>query len=221
MSKQRVGPYEFASDLPLNGIEPGTNLLVAGPTMGGARRLALRLVADATDRGEGMLLVSTDKGSRKVLSECDGLCTDLERSPVGVVDCVSSGSGRGQFADSIETVSSPGDLTGIGIGFSGLYQNIHQSGTERVRAGLYSISTLLMYADFQTVSRFIHTVSGRIAATNGLGVFLIDPATQDEKVVSTMTQLCDAKVDVRERDDGGSELRVRGLRDQPRDWTPF
>ncbi|UPV73451.1 hypothetical protein M0R89_12965 [Halorussus limi] len=221
MSERRARPYEFADDLPLGSIEPGTNLLVAGPAMGGARRLALRLVAEGNDRGEGMVLVSTDKASGKLLSECDGLCTDLGRSPLGVVDCVSRGSGSGRFADRVETVSSPGDLTGIGIEFSGLYQNIHRAGTERVRAGLYSVSTLLMYADFQTVSRFVHTVSGRIAATDGLGVFFIDPATQDQKVVSTVTQLCDARVDVRERDDGGSELRVRGLRDQPREWTPF
>lgn len=221
MSKQRPAPYEFADDLPLGGVEPGTNLLVAGPTMGGARRLALKLVADGSDRGEGLLLVSTDKASAKILSECDGLCSEFGSSPLGVVDCVSKGSGSGRVADSVETVSSPGDLTGIGIEFSGLYQNIHRSGTERVRAGLYSLSTLLMYAEFQTVSRFVHTVSGRIAATDGLGVFLVDPATQDEKVVSTMTQLCDARVDVRARDDGASELRVRGLRDQPRDWTAF
>jgi hypothetical protein len=78
-----------------------------------------------------------------------------------------------------------------------------------------------MYADFQTVSRFIPTVGERVAAPDGLGVYLIDPATPHEKDVSTETQFCDARVDVRERDDGQSELRVRALRDRPREWTLF
>lgn len=137
------------------------------------------------------------------------------------MDCVSKKQGREQTSERIETVSSPGDLTGIGIEFSGLYQNVHQETTERVRAGLFSLSTLLMYTEFQTVSRFVHTVAGRIAATDGLGVFLIDPATQDERVVNTITQLCDGRVDVRERGDGTREMRVRGLADQPREWKPL
>jgi hypothetical protein len=221
MSQRQTGRYEFGDDLPVSGVAPGTNLLVSGPAMAGSRDLALRLVTDGNDRGEGMVVVTTNKGGEKVLAECEGLCESLERHRFGIVDCVSQQHGRERFAERIETVSSPADLTGMGIEFSSLYQTVHRSSAERVRAGLYSISTLLMYNEFQTVSRFVHTVGGRIAATDGLGVFLIDPTTQDERVVNTMTQLCDGRVDVRERDDGTRELRVRGLSDQPREWTPF
>lgn len=220
MSQRQTDRYEFGDDLPIGGVEPGTNLLVSGPTMAGTRDLALRLVTAGNDRDEGMMLVTTNKSGEKVLSECEEFCGSLERSRFGIVDCVSKQQGRERFSEQIETVSSPGDLTGIGIEFSGLYQTIYRAGSERVRAGLYSLSTLLMYSEFQTVSRFVHTVSGRIAATDGLGVFLIDPSTQDERVVSTMTQLCDGRIDVRERDES-RELRVRGLSDHSREWTEF
>jgi len=33
VSKRRPAPYEFTDDLALGGVEPGTNLPVAGPTM--------------------------------------------------------------------------------------------------------------------------------------------------------------------------------------------
>ncbi|NEU56630.1 hypothetical protein [Halorussus sp. MSC15.2] len=221
MTQRQTSAYEFADDLPIEGVEPGSNLLVAGPTMGGARDLALRLVTAGSDREEGLVLVTTTKSGGKILSECDKLCTGLQQSTFGVVDCVSKKQGREQTSERIETVSSPGDLTGIGIEFSGLYQSVHRETTERVRAGLFSLSTLLMYTEFQTVSRFVHTVAGRIGATDGLGVFLIDPSTQDERVVNTITQLCDGRVDVRVRGDGTREMRVRGLADQPREWTPF
>lgn len=221
MSQRESRPYEFGGSLPIREVETGTNLLVAGPAMSGARDLALRLVTAGNDRGEGAVLVTTNKGGEKLLSECAGLCGELRRSSFGVVDCVSKQLGRERFADRIEPVSSPGDLTGIGIEFSGLYQTVYRETTERVRAGLFSLSTLLMYAEFRTVSRFVHTVCGRISATDGLGVFLIDPSTQDERVVSTITQLCDGRVDVRGREDGGGELRVRGLEDQPYGWMDF
>jgi KaiC/GvpD/RAD55 family RecA-like ATPase len=220
MSQSEAEPYEFGDDLPISGIEPGTNLLVSGPTMAGTRDLAFRLVTDGNDRNEGMVIITTNKGGEKVLSECEGFCGDFELSQFGIVDCVSKQHGRDRFSERIETVSSPGDLTGVGIKFSGLYETIHRTGSERVRVGLYSLSTLLMYSDFQTVSRFVHTVSGRIAATGGLGVFLIDPSTQDERVVSTMTQLCDGRIDVREHD-GNREFRVRGLSDHSRKWMEF
>lgn len=221
MSQRHARKYEFGSEVPLDDIEPGTNLLVAGPSMGGVRRLALRLVTDGNDRGEGMLAVTTTKSGEKVRDECKRLCGSLDRSRFGIVDCVSQQQGSRRTPEYVETVSSPGDLTGIGIEFSGLYQRVHRNGNERVRAGLFSLSTLLMYAEFRTVSRFVHTLTGRISATDGLGVFLVDPTTHDERVVNTIAQLCDARIDVRESDGGGPELRVRGLPDQPNGWTTF
>lgn len=221
MSQQHVRPYEFDDDIPLRGIDAGTNVLVAGPSMSGARTLALRLVTAGSTRGEGTLVVTTNKTGKKVIDDCERLREDLDRHRFAVVDCVSEQQGRSGSADCVETVSSPGDLTGIGIELSSLYQTIYGASSERVRLGLFSISTLLMYTELRTVSRFIHTVTGRVTATDGLGVFFIDPTTQDERAVNTLSQLCDARIDVRDADGGGSELRVRGLADQPRDWTPF
>ncbi|WP_135828024.1 DUF7504 family protein [Halorussus halobius] len=220
MSQRARKPYRFGDDLPLHGVDPGTNLLVAGPAMSGAREVALRLVTDGNDLGEGMMFVTTNKTGEKLLAQCDHLCGGMSRSRFGIVDCVGNQHGRDGDDENIATVSSPSDLTGIGIEFSGLYGSVHRNGGERVRAGLYSLSTLLMYSEFRTVSRFVHTIGGRIDAADGLGVFLIDPATQDERVVSTIAQFCDARVDVRD-EDGTTELRVRGLDDHPREWVGF
>ena len=218
MSQYATKPYRFGDDLPLDVVQPGTNLLVAGPAMSGAREVALRLVTDGNDRGEGMVFVTTNKTGEKLLDQCDRLCDGLSRSRYGVVDCVGTQPERDSSDDRVATVSNPSDLTGIGIEFSGLYRTVHRDAGERVRAGLYSLSTLLMYAEFRTVSRFVHTLGGRIGSTGGLGVFLIDPATQDERVISTIAQFCDARVDVRQAD-GATELRVRGLDDHSQEWA--
>lgn len=218
MSQQQARRYGFGDDLPVAPIEPGTNILVAGATMAGARELALRLVAEGNADGDATLLVSTNRRGEKLVGECDRLCPGLDRSRFGVLDCAKDrGGDRGPR---VESVSSPGDLTGLGIEFSGLYEALHRESDARIRAGIYSISTLLMYSDLRTVSRFVHTLGGRIASTDGLGVFLIDSTAQDQRVVNTITQFCDGRIDVRESADG-SELRVRGLDGQPSTWVGF
>jgi len=220
MSRASGRPYEFGPDLPVEAVDPGTNILVAGSTVGGARDLAIRLVTRGNDAAEGMLMVSTNRHCEKLLGDCDRVCPDLDRSRFGLIDCLSDQYGAKDLPVRMGTVSNPSDLTGIGIEFSGLYESLYQEAADRIRAGLYSISTLLMYSELQTVSRFVHTLGGRIAATDGLGVFLMDSTAQDERVVNTITQLCDGRIDVREAK-GTSELRVRGLGDQPETWTEF
>jgi GAF domain-containing protein len=180
--------------------------------------LAIRLVTRGNDAAEGMSMVSTNRHCEKLLGDCDRLCPDLDRSRFGLIDCLSDPYGAKDLPVRMGTVSNPSDLTGIGIEFSGLYESLYQEAADRIRAGLYSISTLLMYSELQTVSRFVHSLGGRIAVTDGLGVFLTNSTTQDERVVDTITQLCDGRIDVREAE-GTSELRVRGLGDQPETWT--
>ena len=115
-------------------------------------------------------------------------------------------------------MTGPGDLTGIGMRYSKLVEELHRDGVERVRTSVVSVSTLLSFSDVQTVSRFVHTLVSRIGSIDGLGVLLIDPDAVDERVLSNVAQFCDARVDVRERDDA-PEMRVRGLPEQSREWA--
>jgi hypothetical protein len=59
-----------------------------------------------------------------------------------------------------------------------------------------------------------------VASIDGLGVFFIDPSTQDDAVVNTLSQFLDGRIDVRDGEDG-SELRSRGAVEGPRDWTAY
>ena len=88
---------------------------------------------------------------------------------------------------------------------------------ERVRTGLFSLSTLLSFDDLRTVSRFVHTLVGRINSVDGLGVFLLDPASHDERAVRTLTQFCAGRIEVRESD-SVTELRAQGMPEQPDGW---
>jgi hypothetical protein len=76
---------------------------------------------------------------------------------------------------------------------------------------LYSLSTLLMYSNLQTVFRFLHVFTGRIQSADALGVYVIDSTAHDDQTMNTLKQLFDGVIDVEEGDDGEPDLSVDGL----------
>jgi len=217
MRTTQQSQYEFHEALPVEPVDPGTNLLVTGPSLGGLRDLVARLLA--CRESEGLLLLSADTDAPDIISTYEAAGCVYETARMAVVDCTREGIE--DDARNVYTVSDPGDLTGIGIVFSSLYEQLYDAGIERVRTGLFTLSTLLMYAtDIQPLYRFLHTLTGRIRKADGLGVSAIDPETQEETTLSALSQPFDGEVQLREAD-GTHQLRVRGLPDQPDEWQPF
>jgi len=215
-----MDPYRF-DGLPLDPIPAGRNVLVAGPPHVGARGLVLRMVAGSLADDEGGVLITTDADGTSILEDCRRWGASPRTDGLGVVDCVGATT-DGARDIRTTTVSGPDDLTGMGMRYSKLCADFDAEGVTRIRMGVASVSTLLSFGDVQRTSRFIHTLAGRNASIGGLGVFLLDPDTQDERTVRTIAHFCDGRIQIREAEDGSgdSELRVRGV-PGPREWTTF
>lgn len=213
MTTEIAQAYTF-DRLPIRPIPTGTNVLIVGPPLDGARRLLFELLAD-DDGSEGMILVTTDVSGEEAIEDYRACGGEFEPDRMCVVDC--SQQNRASEGP-IRQVASPEDLTGIGIEFSSLYESLHSRDRSLVRVGLNSVSTLLVYADdFRTVYRFLHTFTSRIRTADGLGVAAIDPEAAEETALGTITQAFDAQIEVRNGAEG-IELRIRGLPDQPEGW---
>lgn len=207
--------YTF-DGLPIEGVDPGTNILVTGPALGGVRELTMRMLLRRHSR-EGALVLAADVDGRQALTDYESMGGDLDFARVGVVDCTENGSDDTEC--NVHAVGSPADLTGAGIEFSSLYERIHANGAGRVRTGVYTLSPFVVYAPAKSVFRFVHTLTGRIRTADGLGVCAIDPSAVDDQTLSSVAQAFDGKVELREAD-GQRAVRVRGLPDQPDDWQP-
>jgi len=207
--------YELEG-LPLTAIRPGTSVLVVGSSHVGARHLAFRMLSGPRD--EGAILISTNQRASRIADDWARSGFELAEDRAAILDCV--GDDDEDVPAQVLPVSGPSDLTGIGMRYSDVYRTFSESGVERVRTGLFSVSTLLSFGDLQTVSRFVHTLVGRIDAVDGIGVFCIDSGMHDEQTVSTLTQFCSARIDVRDADPG-QELRASGIPGQPREWVEF
>lgn len=207
--------YTFQG-LPLPDIDPGTSLLVSGPTHGGVRDLASRMIRST--EGEGSIVVTTNKSAERLVRDYQDSGVDIGPDTLSIVDCTD---GSGDVTEArVLSVSGPADLTGIGIRFSDAYRQFDAEDVERVRTGVFSLSTLLSFSDLRTVSRFVHTLAGRIGNTGGIGLFLIDPGMHDERTIRTVGQFCDGRIEVRDGADG-PELRTRGIPDDSRYWRAF
>jgi KaiC/GvpD/RAD55 family RecA-like ATPase len=191
-------------------VQPGTNILLAGPPLTGKRALGFDLLAAGVDAGDGAVVVSTKDSAQRVLSDLERRF-DYENQPVAVVDCVTRQQGINDVTEDerIKYVSSPVDMTGIGIKLSEILEEFYQTREiKHNRVMLHSLSTLLMYSDLQTVFRFLHVFTGRVQSVDGLGLFAIDSTAHDDQTMNTLKQLFDGIVTTHE--EGEPTVRLPG-----------
>lgn len=214
MAAEETTGYEFADGVPLDPVPPGTNLLVTGPGLGPTKRVVHRLLASPDD---GVILVTTDDAPADHVRDYEGSGTAFDPARMAVVSCSEAALGAAE--PNLRVVSGPNDLTGVGMQWSELYAELLAAGMARVRTGLYSLSTLLVFnEDVRPVFRFMHTVTGRIGSEGGLGVFALDPEAQDRSVLHSLSQLFDGRIEVRDRE--ACEVRLTGVPGQPDGWLP-
>jgi KaiC/GvpD/RAD55 family RecA-like ATPase len=191
-------------------VQPGTNILLAGPPLTGKRALAFDILASGVEAGEGAIVVSTKDSAQRVLTDLERRF-DYENRPVAVVDCVTKQQGINDVTENerVKYVSSPVDMTGIGIKLSDILEEFHQRREiQQNRVMLHSLSTLLMYSDLQTVFRFLHVFTGRLQSVDALGLFAIDSTAHDDQTMNTLKQLFDGIVTTHE--EGEPTVRLPG-----------
>jgi KaiC/GvpD/RAD55 family RecA-like ATPase len=199
-------------------LQAGSYLL-AGPAMSGKYELLLDFVAEGVEQDEAILFVTTNESAGPILDDIEDRVGTLPEQ-LRIVDCVAERQGsEGRYPpERVEYVSSPGDLTGIGIGVSEQLRRFGASDAERTRICFYSLSTLLIYAELETVFRFLHVLSGRVDSIGALGLFALDPTTHDESTVNTLRQLFDGLIEVKL--DGEHQARLLGVPGGSGEWVP-
>ncbi|MFB6183785.1 MAG: RAD55 family ATPase [Haloarculaceae archaeon] len=205
----------------LSSVQEGSGILIAGPAMTGKKRIAMEILADGSREGQGAVVVTTGDSAADVLTEYREMVPNLDESRVGIVDTRGEGGRSEDHTTSgafVHHVSSPGDLTGIGIGITKSIENLHNGGATSGRLALVSLSTMLTYTDKKTVFKFCHVLSSRLDAAGYLGLFTIDSGAHDDQTLQVIKQAFDGLIELREHE-GDRQVRVLGLGGSPSDWT--
>jgi hypothetical protein len=202
--------YAVDPVLPVETLSPGTTMIVTGTEEGECRALADRLLAIGLERDEPAVAVATGDPPAAVRDRIP----DAHESPVATV---SMGVSEESSEDLTRCIESTNDFSAVGLACSELVERLAD---DRVRVSVDTVSDLLGVADTNTVFRFMHVLTGRITAADGLGIATLQVDRHDQQTCSTISQLFDARVKLRRRS-GKRELRVRGVDGVPEKWTEF
>ena len=220
MSYDLTGPLDFDA---LGSVRPGSNILISGPAMTGRSDLAFSILAGGSREGEGAIVMTTGDPADDVLADYRNRVENLDESRVAVVDCRGEGGRDSEHMPGgayIHHVSSPGDLTGTGIGITRGLETLTDAGASEGRFALDSLSTMLTYTDRKTVFQFCHVLSSRFDSAGYVGLFTIDSEAHDEQTVQVIKQAFDGMVEI-SSDSGSRQALVLGLDGQPTDWQEF
>lgn len=182
----------------------GDDLLIEGPAMSGKHLLAYRAIVLDEAEAQPVCVTTTDTSNRvrATFEAAGGTADDLI-----VIDAVSRQSGV-TAPDNPRTryVSSPADLTGIGMALSSLLGNTTRPPIVLVD----NISSLLLYNKLDLVFRFLHLLTGRVETAGGRTVQLFNTDSHSSQELASITQLFELLVTLRLDDDDGRLVRLRG-----------
>ncbi|KPN29628.1 hypothetical protein SY89_00342 [Halolamina pelagica] len=108
----------------------------------------------------------------------------------------------------IETVTSPNDLTGLGIRITEFLTEWAENENQTVVC-FDSLTALLQYVELETAYEFLHILTGRLATVDAFAHFHMDPEAHDDQTIEILTGLMDAVVEVDEA--GIQNVRTRNL----------
>jgi hypothetical protein len=199
----------------VSAFEPGSNVLVRGSSLAGKRGLALALLAALpVDECPVVLSAATDpeRLQRRLVDAGNAdpgerwYVIDAVRSRVdgGRIACTDGGGDRRTWY-----VTSPGDLTGIGMSTGRALSAVTENG-DRPRILVDSLSTLLQYSSSERVYRFLHVFNGRVAALGGVSIQVIHSDAHAARTVGTLAHLFDVVFDVHAGDDETVTVRTGG-----------
>jgi hypothetical protein len=196
-------------------VERGASVLLLSPSLHSATDEACLDFLTLDDPSEENVLWVTytrtpDSCVQSWLANVGGRPQNMRFVSVGETKRSASAQSGGGDAprpggDSVETLSSPGDLTGLGITLSEVLKEWNDE-DERTVACFDSLTALLQYADLQTVYKFLHVLTGRFEAADVTAHFHLDPEACDTQTVSTLTSLFDT---VAELEDGEWTVQSR------------
>jgi hypothetical protein len=198
--------YPASSVEPDVSFDSGTSLLLSGDSRT-VRASLLDAIAEGLDAGETVILITADTSAKSIvgaLRERGSLAPDR----LGIVDVTNEKGPEEIDGVPVAQLSSPSDLTGMSLEFAKHLERFQKTGKgERVRIGLLSVSTLLMYGELQTVFRFLHVFTSRIRSAELFGLFALDPGMHEDKATNTIRAIFDAEASVSE---DGVDLRGSG-----------
>jgi KaiC/GvpD/RAD55 family RecA-like ATPase len=210
-------------DSAIDGIRKGSNIMMIGPPMSQKEVILHHIMYHGAAKNENAVItVATYQSATIILEWFAENKLVLPLSRIGIIDCITKSLGGARLEnESIKIVSSPMDLTGIGVKISQFFENfLMNKKILKTQLHINSLSTILMYSNIQTVFRFMYVFTGRIKVYGGLGIYVIESGMHDEQTIAILKQLFDGMIEIKSENDMNF-IRVVGLNSKPTPWFQY
>jgi len=212
-------PYDLTDVVPIDAlaeVSAGSSYLVVASQNDLTENLTVDLLAAGASRGEGALAITTEKSGEAI----EGSIRRKGAAAAEHVVVVDAQAGTRDIDPagraSQQCITSPQDLTDIGLCVTNVTRGFHEQGVERARIGLLSLTEIFSYTGTETVFKFCNTATGRIANDDQVGFFTINSEVQDETGLATIRRVFDGTIELRA--EGGREARLV-TPDRETDWV--
>jgi archaellum biogenesis ATPase FlaH len=91
-------------------------------------------------------------------------------------------------------IPSPSHLTDLGIALTQALESMEKK--EDKFLILDSISTLLIYNDFETVAKFVHFIISRLRVFGLVGLIISVEKILDERMINILMEMCDEVIEI-------------------------
>ena len=180
------------------------NVLLAAPSMsGGEAEACTDLLVPSAPAGSNVLWVTFRGDATDCIDQWFAATDDQPGNAVVVV--VGDSPGPDPDGVTVEHISSPSDLTGLGIAIGELLSEWDGSPVVCID----SLTAMLQYVEVETAYEFLHAVTGQLYAADARAHFHIDPSAHDSTTVDSIASLFDAVVEFDSND--GPSIRKRHL----------
>jgi len=111
------------------------------------------------------------------------------------IDAISkSVSNEIRLTENCLYIPSPSHLTDLGIALTQALETMKRK--EDKFLILDSISTLLVYNDFETVAKFVHFIISRLRVFGLVGLIISVEKILDEKMINILMEMCDEVIEI-------------------------
>ncbi len=216
----------LAFDNATGGLTSGANVIILAPAMSEAEKIAYNLCRPLP--GEYTIVLTTEDQSSELIDNFNKWGFNIEN--VGLIDTVTKVS-TPTIQDELRVryVGSPSDLTGIGIKFSKMVESITDGHFSKEKPARYppplrlcvsTVSTLLMYRKLEVLYQFLHVFSTKLKKMEGIGVYILNSESFDEKTISLLKNLMTVAIDIKVENDR-YYLKLNGKNIKSLPWTEY
>lgn len=171
-------------------VADARNVLLAAPSMSGGESAACTDLLVPATPGDADVLWVTFHGDATDCVDQWAVAAD-DRPENAAVIVVGDTPGPQPDGVTVEHISTPSDLTGLGITIGELLGQWDGP----VVVCVDSLTAMLQYVELETAYEFLHAVTGQLYAADARAHFHIDPTAHDPETVDSIASLFDAVVE--------------------------